>query len=228
MANPHRAAVQVWVYTTPGQELAHAEPAWVISPWSKIKLQPSLSTHRQLTVGYRFSGKYNYGKKRENPQEMHPAGFFHSWVKRRLPSLSSPRYKWKAKNGNLDRALKCYSSANHAFFQVWKIRPSFSMRQLQILIAWFLIVLVIYQMIIFQVSLEWLGFFRLSSVSFGSGPYRKAIKREVHECTDNRCEKYFSVIFLAIIFKPLKFFHFYLVIGLCLLSLSSFPWFSRA
>lgn len=88
--------------------------------------------------------------------------------------------------------------------------------------------LVFYQKIIFQVSLEWLGFFRLSSVSFGSGLYTKTRNTDVHGCTDNKCEKYFPVIFLAILFKPLKFFHFYLVIGLWLLCLSAFPWFSRA
>lgn len=159
---------------------------------------------------------------------MHHAGFFHSWVKQRLPSLSSPHYKWKAKNGSVDRALKCYSSANHTFFQVWKIRPSFSKRLLQILIAWLLIVLVIYQKIIFQVSLEWLGFSRLSSVSLGSGPYTKTRNIDVHRCKDSKCEKYFSVIFLAIFFKPLKVFCFHLVTGLWLVSLSAFLWFFRS
>lgn len=189
MANPHGAAAQAWGCTTPGHKLAHAEPAWVISPWSKIKLQPSLSTHRQRRVGYRFFGKYNHEKKRQNPQEMHPSGFLHSWVKQRLPSLSFPHYKWKAKNGNLDRILKCHSSANHTFFQVWKIRPSFSKRQLQILIAWLLVVLVIYLKIIFQVPLEWLGFFRMCSVSFGSGLYTKTRNVDVHGYTDNKWEK---------------------------------------
>lgn len=157
-----------------------------------------------------------------------PQSFLHSWVKQRLPFLSSPHYKWKAKNGNLGRILKCHSSANHTFFQVWKIRPSFSKRQLQILIAWLLVVLVIYLKIIFQVSLEWLGFFRLSSVSFGSGLYTKTRNVDIHRYTDNKREKYFSVIFFAIIFKPLKFFYFYLVTGLWLLYPSAFPWFSRA
>jgi len=53
MANPRRAAAQAWGYTTAGHKLADAEPAWVISPWSKITLQPSLSTHRQMKVGCR-------------------------------------------------------------------------------------------------------------------------------------------------------------------------------
>jgi len=48
---------------------------------------------------------------------------------------------------------------------------------------------VFYQKIVFQVSLERLGFFRLSSVRFGSGPYTKTRNIDVHRCTDNKCEK---------------------------------------
>lgn len=191
--------------------------------WSKIKLQPSLYIHREQRVTYSFFCKCNNEKKMENPKEIM---YSYSWVKQRLSSVSSLYHKWKGKNGSLGTPLKYYISANHFFFQVWKNRPRFSKRQLKILIAWSLIV--IYQRIIFQVSLQWLVFFRLSSVSFGSRPYTQARSTDAHSCTVNKYGKHFSVIFLAIIFKPLKFFHFYLVIGLWLLYLSAFPWFFQS
>lgn len=101
-------------------------------------------------------------------------------------------------------------------------------RWLQTYIAWFWTALVRYQKIIFLVCLESLGLFRMSSVSFRSYPYRKTKNIDIHGCRGNHCEKYFSLIFLVIVFRPLKFFPFYIFIFLWLLCLSALSLVSRA
>lgn len=93
-------------------------------------------------------------------------------------------------------------------------------RHLQIYMALLWTVLIRYQKTISLVWLESVGFFRMFSVSFRSDPDRKTRNTDIHGCTDNKCEKYFSLIFLAIVFKPLKFFHFSNFIFLWLLSVS--------